>query len=104
MEAEKVKNKLLNLKNEYGTLTFDGGKFNGKHYFVGILYFPFKVNSSLFLCCFKESISTQEQMAETCAETLNNLNSVNVTNIVTDGLLFQVEATQIFPVHSGPNI
>jgi hypothetical protein len=90
--AEKEKKIIAKTVEEYATLSFDGGVFCGKSYFLGCLSFPYKTKKPI-LVCFKEGIKNQQQMAETCAEIISNFYcSVKITNVVTDGLLYQVEA------------
>jgi hypothetical protein len=94
-EAGKEKQLLHSMREEYATLSFDGGIFSGKSFFIGTISFPYKMKSPM-LVTFKEGIKTQEQMALACADTINTLHSnIQVTNIVTDGLLHQVEAMNI---------
>jgi hypothetical protein len=97
-EAEKEKLKIFKGNGEFATLAFDGGKFANVHYFVGLVYFPHKLNYSPNLVCFEENILTQDQMSFQCADVLNKLfPSTKVTNIVLDGLLHQVQAMHHFP-------
>jgi hypothetical protein len=103
-EAEKEKNKFKDLNGDFGTLSFDGGEFAGRNYFVGIISFCYKPESTCILACFEEDIRTQEDMACVCAESINRVYPyIRIINISTDGLLHQVQAMHLFPTSTLEN-